>query len=213
MLGYCSGAPDVVRAVPGLVTTSMPLELTVGPAYGMVLLNSKPVTLRFAAFVMSEAGQAVLQAHGFDPVGLTEPAGKPQGLLVQRAGQPAQVLLPERLAALATTTQHVTFTSGHGEQQADWTGPLLWTVLAAAGVVDPTRTGQPVHRTVRVTGADGYSAKFALAELAPDYANRPIQLADRMNGAPLPDRALRLVVPGERRAGRSVRDVIRIDIQ
>jgi len=33
-----------------------------------------------------------------------------------------------------------------------------------------------------------------------------------MNGALLPDHALRLVVPGDRRGGRSVRDVVRIDI-
>jgi hypothetical protein len=65
---------------------------------------------------------------------------------------------------------------------------------------------------VRVTGADGYTAVVALAEIAPQFAERPILLAGRMNGAPLPDNALRLIVPGDRRGGRSVRDVIRIDI-
>jgi hypothetical protein len=34
-----------------------------------------------------------------------------------------------------------------------------------------------------------------------------------MNGAPLPDHALRLVAPGDRRCGRSVRGVIRIDME
>jgi hypothetical protein len=34
-----------------------------------------------------------------------------------------------------------------------------------------------------------------------------------MNGVSLPDHALRLVVPGDRRGGRSVRDVVRIDIE
>ena len=61
MLGYCSGAPEVVQAVPGLVSVPLPPDLTVEPAYGMVVLNENPVTLRFAAFVMSETGQALLQ--------------------------------------------------------------------------------------------------------------------------------------------------------
>jgi molybdate transport system substrate-binding protein len=73
MLVYCSGAPDLLRAVPSLVSVQLPPELTVGAAYGMVLLNDKPLTLRFAVFVMSEAGQAILAAHGFDAVGIANP--------------------------------------------------------------------------------------------------------------------------------------------
>jgi ABC-type molybdate transport system substrate-binding protein len=72
VLAYCSGAPAVAREVQDLAAVPLPPDLAVGPAYGMVLLNVKPVTLRFAAFVMSEAGQAVLKAHGFDPVALAD---------------------------------------------------------------------------------------------------------------------------------------------
>jgi ABC-type molybdate transport system substrate-binding protein len=74
VLGYCSSAEQVVRAVPGLVSVPLPGGLSVGPEYGMVVLDAKPLTLRFALFVMSEAGQAILAAHGFDPVGLASPA-------------------------------------------------------------------------------------------------------------------------------------------
>ncbi|CAH2599133.1 Molybdate ABC transporter substrate-binding protein [Rhodovastum atsumiense] len=74
MLIYCSSATDVARLLPGLDIVSLPPELTVSPAYGMVLLNAKPLTLRFAAFVMSEDGQAVLKSYGFDPTALAEPA-------------------------------------------------------------------------------------------------------------------------------------------
>jgi molybdate transport system substrate-binding protein len=72
IFSYCSGAPAVLREIPGLTIVSLPPELSVGPAYGMVLLNAKPLTLRFAIFVMSEGGQAVMKAHGFDPVALIE---------------------------------------------------------------------------------------------------------------------------------------------
>src|SRR5260370_3457312 len=60
-LSYCSGAPAVVREVPGLAVIPLPAELSVGPAYGMVLLNTKPLTLRFATFTISEGGQAALK--------------------------------------------------------------------------------------------------------------------------------------------------------
>jgi len=212
-LSYCSGAPAIVREVPGLAVVPLPAELSVGPAYGMVLLNTKPLTSRFATFIMSEVGQAVLKAHGFDPVGLVESAPPLPGLLVQRTGQASHMLSFERLAALKQITQHVGFLTGQGEQQNEWTGPLLWDVLAASGVADAIKPGEQVRLAVRVTGADGYTAVVALAEISPQFAGRPVQLADHLNGVLLPDHGLRLVVPGDKRGGRSVRDVVRIDIE
>jgi ABC-type molybdate transport system substrate-binding protein len=73
MLGYCSGSAPVMRGVPNLVSVALPPALTVGAAYGMVVLDPKPVALRFALFVMSETGQGVLRARGFDPVALADP--------------------------------------------------------------------------------------------------------------------------------------------
>jgi hypothetical protein len=212
-LAYCSGAPAVSREVSSLDIVPLPSELSVGPAYGMVLLDAKPVTLRFAIFVMSEAGQAVLKAHGFDPTAFVEPGEAQRGLLVQRAGAASQMILLERIAALAHITQRVGFSSGRGEQQNEWTGPLLWDVLRLSGVVDGAGPRELAHLAVRVTGADGYSAVIALGEIAPQFAGRPVQLADQENAAPLPNRALRLIVPGDVVGGRSVRDVVRIDIE
>jgi DMSO/TMAO reductase YedYZ molybdopterin-dependent catalytic subunit len=168
--------------------------------------------LRFAAFVMSESGQALLKARGFDPVALAGPVPAAPALLVQRTVQASHMMPADRIGALKPITQNVSFTTGHGEQQVEWTGPTLWDVLAASGALESVKVGEQPRLAVRVTGADGYSAVIALAEIAPQFAGRPVQLADHMNGAPLPDNALRLVVPGDRRGGRSVRDVVRIDI-
>jgi molybdate transport system substrate-binding protein len=211
-LAYCSGAAAVTREIPDLAVVPLPAELTVGPAYGMVLINPKPVTLRFAAFVMSEGGQAVLKAHGFDPVALAEPVPPSSGLLVQRTGQASHVIPVDRIGALKPITQTVTFTTEHGERQAEWTGPSLWDVLGASGLLESVNVSEQPRLVVRVTGSDGYTAVVALAEIAPQFAGRPVQLAYQMNGTPLPNNALRLVVPGDRRGGRSVRDVIRVDI-
>jgi ABC-type molybdate transport system substrate-binding protein len=68
MLGYCSGSPAVMRDVPGLVSVPLPPVLTVDPAYGMVVLTDNPLADRFAVFVMSEQGQAILTHDGFVPV-------------------------------------------------------------------------------------------------------------------------------------------------
>jgi molybdate transport system substrate-binding protein len=213
VLTYCSGSSTVVREVPGLSVVPLPPELAVGPAYGMVLLNTKPVTLRFAVFVMSEAGQAVLKAHGFDPTALVEPAQTQRGLLVQRAGQSSQIVSPERIAALGRVTQRANFSSARGEQQNEWTGPLLWDVIGTSGIVDAARPREMAHLAVRITGTDGYSALIALGEIAPLFAGKQVLLADEMNGVPLPGRALRLIVPGDGLGGRSVRDVVRIDVE
>ena len=212
MLGYCSGSADIQRQIPGLVSVHLPPNLAVGPAYGMVLMTSKPVTYRFAAYMMSEAGQAILHAHGFDPVAFTAAPPPVPGLLVHRAGMATQMLSPERFAAIKPTTQHLTLATEHGNAAADWTGPLLWDVLVAAGVVDPAKPAEQVRLTVRVTGSDGYTAVFALGEIAPAFAGRPVELADHTDGAPLANGSLRLVAPDEHRGGRSVRDVVRIDI-
>jgi hypothetical protein len=178
----------------------------------MVVLDAKPVAYRFAAFVLSEAGQAILKEHGFDPVALVEPASTARGVLIQRAGAASRVISLERIAELPRLTQRLGFVTGGGEQQNEWSGPLLWDVLVDSGAVDPAKPADQVHLAVRVTGADGYVAVIGLAEIAPQFAGRQVQIADHVNGGPLPGQALRLIVPGDRRGGRSVRDVVRIDI-
>jgi molybdate transport system substrate-binding protein len=72
MLGYCSGSADVLRDVPGLVSVPLPEDLTVGPAYGMIVLTDHPLADRFALFVMSERGQSILAHAGFTPVALPD---------------------------------------------------------------------------------------------------------------------------------------------
>ncbi len=70
MLGYCSSSGPVMREIPGLANVPLPPALTVGPAYGLVVLSDDPLAARFALFVLSEQGQKILAQHGFDPIGL-----------------------------------------------------------------------------------------------------------------------------------------------
>ncbi len=76
MLGYCSGVDTVRAAVPDIVGVPLPPELEVGPAYGLTVLSANPAGARFALFVLSEPGQAILARHGLVPVASqAEPAG------------------------------------------------------------------------------------------------------------------------------------------
>ncbi len=68
MMGYCSGSAAVMREVPGLASVPLPPALSVGAPYGMTVLSDTPMAARFALFVLSEPGQAILAHHGFDPV-------------------------------------------------------------------------------------------------------------------------------------------------
>ena len=138
-------------------------------------------------------------------------AQQERGLVVQRAGHPTGLLSPEHFAALSRITQRVS--TGNGEQQNEWTGPLLWTVLDASGLIEGANQREQAHLVIRVTRADGYAAAIALGEISPLLADRPILLADELNGTPLPGHALRLVVPGDRLGARSVRDVVRLEIE
>ena len=70
MLGYCSSSGPVMQEVPGLANVALPPALTVGPAYGLIVLSNHPLAARFALFVLSEPGQAILLRNGFDPIGL-----------------------------------------------------------------------------------------------------------------------------------------------
>ena len=64
--GYCSSAEPVMREIEGLVNVPLPASLTVGHAYGLIVLSDQPLAARFALFILSEQGQTILRRHGFD---------------------------------------------------------------------------------------------------------------------------------------------------
>lgn len=63
--------------------------------------------------------------------------------------------------------------------------------------------------------ADGYRAVYALTEFDGDFTDRIILIADRRNGQPLAEKEgpLRIVVPGEKRPARWLRELVRISVE
>ena len=105
--------------------------------------------------------------------------------------------------------------TAHG-QGGVYEGVAMRDVLTKVGVPAGTAIrGAEVAKTVIVTGADGYQAAFALAEFDPEFTDRVAILADRRDDAPLPANAapLQLVLTGEKRPARWVRQVVSIEIR
>lgn len=103
----------------------------------------------------------------------------------------------------------------HGEKPSLWQGVALADVLREAGVpMDRSLRGAHLAKYVRVTAADGYQVVFGLAELDNEFGKTEVLLVDRHEGQPLTkdDGPYRLVVPGDTRAGRWVRNLVRIEV-
>lgn len=93
------------------------------------------------------------------------------------------------------------------------TGVALRDLATRAGLPEGEALRGPALTTVILAEAsDGYRVAFTLAEIDPKLGNHPAIVADSCDGAPLPagDGPLRLVVPGEARAARSLRGLTRL---
>lgn len=69
-LTYCTGTASAIKAMPALKSVPLPPELAVGADYGLtVMRTSSPMAQKFADFILSPQGQAILASHGFDKPG------------------------------------------------------------------------------------------------------------------------------------------------
>ncbi len=122
------------------------------------------------------------------------------------AGEPAQVSLADLQGLPAGS---VTLPAEHGAAM-QMRGPALWDVLQRVGAID-TDFHHRVGQVVTVTGKDGYSATLALGEIDPEFEGKSVILATGWNGTALEQP--RLAIPGDKRLGRDVRDVVSIAVR
>jgi len=104
---------------------------------------------------------------------------------------------------------------GHDGVDSQFDGVRLVDILATAGV--PTGKdlrGPAMALYLVVEASDGYRVVFGLTELDPAFTDRVILLADRRDGKPLSakDGPLQVIVPGEKKHARWVRQVIRLKV-
>jgi hypothetical protein len=121
---------------------------------------------------------------------------------------------PLSAADVGRLARHDTTVAAH-HVSGRFGGALLSDVLALvhAPAGDSLR-GAALRGYVRVEGADGYTVILTLAELDAGVAGHVAILADRRDGAPLAskDGPYQLIVPGDRRPARWVRQVARITL-
>jgi DMSO/TMAO reductase YedYZ molybdopterin-dependent catalytic subunit len=119
------------------------------------------------------------------------------------------------VADLAAFPQRTVTASAH-DQKGTYTGVALRDILTKAGVAaGADLRGPHLAKYVVVTGADGYKAVFALAELDPLFTDRVVVLATQKDGGALAENArpFQVIVPGDLRPARWVRQVVSISVQ
>ncbi len=119
------------------------------------------------------------------------------------------------LKAIPATVVDVSYATGHGEETGHFSGTLLWTLIERAGIAgDGAKPKHHLGHSLLVTGRDGYAVTLSVGELDPDFEGKSVILAYARDDKPTPPaEGLRLVVPGDKKGGRSVRDVVRIEVK
>lgn len=110
------------------------------------------------------------------------PVPPSKSLTITYAGR-VTTLTVEDLLALPQTTVHVH--NAHRNADEDYTGPLLSTVLARAGLAS-TRETEPIilHSGVVATGTDHYFVLFSAAEVMPGFSKSQVIVAVMKSGLP-----------------------------
>lgn len=102
----------------------------------------------------------------------------------------------------------------HGKD-ASFEGVAMADVLMAVGVeLGEKLRGKRMAEFLVVEAADNYKAVFALAEFDASFTDNVIILADKRDGKALAENAgnFQIVVPGEKRAARWVRQVLSMKV-
>ena len=118
-------------------------------------------------------------------------------------------------AELAKLPRHTARVTDHNGVEATFAGPALVDILRLAGVkLGEQLRGQEMTSYVLVKAADNYQVVFAVAELDPGFTDRVIFLANRRDDKPLSteEGPLRIIVPGEKRQARWVRQVTTLTV-
>jgi hypothetical protein len=158
------------------------------------------------AVVLGLHGQGIRQPKPFPPdIG-------PATITVTGIGGKSVTLSVSELSNLPHQTVKAT---DHGTP-ATFEGVLLTDVLAKVDLP----LGEKFHSTgasyyLTVEGKDGYRAVFAWAELDTTFMDKPVYVVTKRNGKPLSEKdgPFQLVVPGEKRSARWVRQLTALKIK
>ena len=118
---------------------------------------------------------------------------------------------------LAKFTRRDVKAKNHDGKDAIYSGYNLSDILLAAGAKigkDELR-GKEMSAYLLVEAADGYKAMFAIAEIAPEFTDKIILLADTSDGKLLDAKTgtWQIIVPDDKKHGRWVRQVVALKLK
>ena len=99
--------------------------------------------------------------------------------------------------------------------KTEYEGVLLREILKRAGApLDKQLRGKALATYVLAKARDGYQVAFGLAEVAPEFANEPILVADTRDGKPLAESQgpFRLICPIDKEGARSVKMLEELEV-
>ncbi len=127
-----------------------------------------------------------------------------------RVAHPRTLTVADLQRAPATGVT-VSYDTEHGPQHGSYTGALLWTPIDGAGPVDEPGKRTRLQHIVLARGRDGYTVALALGEFDPSFEGKQVIVAFEQDGKPLP--GLKLVVPNDKKGGRSVRNLATLKVR
>ncbi len=126
-------------------------------------------------------------------------------------------LSPEDLRRLPRVEARITDARREGAESVHGGVPLFEVLKAGGWSFEPGMAAmrETARAVLVVDAADGYRVVFSLAELDPNLVEKPILLADMRDGRPLraEEGPWRLVVPGDKRPVRWVRQVTALTLR
>ncbi|TSA87541.1 molybdopterin-dependent oxidoreductase [Deinococcus detaillensis] len=139
--------------------------------------------------------------------------GAAQTVMVTGAVVQPMTLTLEAVRALPAQSVTLMATAAGKPIQHVYKGALLSDVLKSAQPkFRPEIKNDALRYALLASGRDGYAAVFSWGELDPGFGNRAVLIAYEQDGQPLSalDGPLRLIVPGDGKAGRYVSGLSRL---
>lgn len=162
--------------------------------------------LAFQALLLGGLSAALLSGQA------NQPQAAPASLIVTGSVPSHLDLKAEDLAKMPRVTVTVTDEDG---TKVEYEGVPLREILKRAGApMDKGLRGKALASYILAKARDGYQVVFTLAEVAPEFANEPIVVADKRDGKPLfgYQGPFRLVCPNDKAGARSVRMLETLEI-